>query len=131
MAAQVSNYMPILLDNGQGTTPDEEKYGTETDWSKLVPMLFLGYIRRNQDSNKQRDTSDIKSIMGICVVNDTKIYGLLLYLPTTKKLVGSADYCLYPTVPSGTVFGYSYDGDIGFNLYNPSTNSTYIPSYEK
>ena len=94
MAAQVSNYMPILLENGQWTTPHEQKYGTKPDWRNIVPMYSLGYIRRNRDGNKQRATSDSQSIMGICVRNDTKSDGLLFYLPTSKRIVGSADYRL-------------------------------------
>ena len=94
-------------------------------------MFSLGYIRRNRDSNKHRATANSKSIMGICVGNDPKSYGILFYLPTTKKIVGSADYRLDLTVPYGPVFGYSYDGGIGFNLYNTSTNATRPPSYEK
>ena len=131
MAAQVSNYMPIILDNCQCTNPHEQKYGIKTDWRNLVPMFSLGYIHRIRDGKKQRATSNSQSIMGICVFNNPKSYGLLFYFPTTKTIVGSADYCLDPTVPSGTVFGYSYDGVIGFNLYNPSTNTTRSPTYEK
>ena len=85
-------------------------------------MFSLGYIRRNRDGNKSRATADSQYIMEICVGNNPKSNGLLFYLPTTKKLVGSAEYLLDPTVPYDPVFGYSYDGGIGFNLYNPSTN---------
>ena len=49
----------------------------------------------------------------------------------SKKLVGSEDYCMDPTVPSGPVMGYYYDGGIGFNLYNTSTNATRPVSYDK
>ena len=45
--------------------------------------------------------------------------------------MGSADYRLDLNVTSGPVFFYSYDGGIGFNLYNPSTNATRPSSYEK
>ena len=44
IAAQVSKYMPILLENGQWTTPHDQKCHTKPDWSNLVPMLSLGYI---------------------------------------------------------------------------------------
>ena len=94
-------------------------------------MFSLGYIHRNQEGNKQRATSDSHSIMGIYVGNNPKSDGILFYLPTSKKLVGSEDYCLDPTIPYGPVFGYFYDGDIGLNLYYPSTNTTLPPSYEK
>ena len=131
MAAQVSNYMPIILENGQWTTLNEQRYGTKPDWRNLVTMFSIGYIRRNRDGKKQRATADSQSIMGICVGNNPKSDGLLFYLPTSKKLVGSADYRLDPTVPSGLVFGYSYDRGIGLNLYNTYTNATRLPSYEK
>ena len=115
MAAQISNYMSILLENGQWTTPHEQKYVTKTDWCNLVPMSSLSYIRRNRDGNKQWATTNSQSIMGICVGNDPKSDGLLFYLTTTRKLVVSEDYRLDPTVPYGPVFGYSYDGGICFN----------------
>ena len=57
MDAQVSNYMPILLDNGQWTTAHEQRYRTKPDWRNFVPMLSLIYIRRNRDGNKQNATS--------------------------------------------------------------------------
>ena len=131
MAAQVSKYMTIILENHQWNTPHEQKYGTKHDWLNLVPMFSLVYIHRNRYGNKHRATSDSQSIMGICVGNDPKSDGLLFYLTTTRKLVVSEDYRLDPTVPYGPVFGYSYNGGIGFNLYNPSTNATRTPSYEK
>ena len=85
MAAHVSNYMPTLLENGQWTTLHEQKYGTKPDWHNLVFMFYLGYIHRNWDGKKQQATSDSQSIMVICVGNDTKSGGLLLYLPTYKN----------------------------------------------
>ena len=47
MSTQVSNYMPILLENGQWITPYEQKYVTKTDWLNLVLMFSIGYIHRN------------------------------------------------------------------------------------
>ena len=93
IAAQVSNYMTILFENGQCTNPHEQKYGTKPDWQNVVPMFSLNYIRRNWDGNKQWSTADSQYIMGICVGNDPKSDGLLFYLPTLKK-AGSADYCM-------------------------------------
>ena len=91
ISAQLSNYMPILLENSQWTTPHEKKYGTKPDWRNLVPMLSLVHILRNRDGNKQRATAGIQYIMGICFGNTPKNDGILFYLPTSKKLVGSAD----------------------------------------
>ena len=77
-------------------------------------MFYLSYIRRNRDIKKERATTNSQSIMGICAGNDSKSDGLLFYLPTSP-LVGLSDYSLDPTVPYGQVFGYYYDGGIGFN----------------
>ena len=131
IAAQVSNYMPILLENGQLTTSYEQIYVTKPDWHNLVPIFSIGYIHINWDGNKQRAASTSQSITGIYVGNDPEGDGLLLYIPTSKKLVVLADYRLDPTVLSGPVFGYSYDGGIGFNLYNSSTNANFLLSQEK
>ena len=131
MAAQVSNYMHIILENGQWATLHEKIYITKPYWINLVPMFSLGYIRIKWDGNKQWATDKNQSIMEICVGNDPRIDGLLFYIPTTHKIVVSADYRMDLTVPSGTVFGCSYDGGIGFNLYNSSKNATRPPSYEK
>ena len=69
--------------------------------------------------------------MGICVGKYPKSDGLLLYIPTPKKIVGSADYRLDLTVTYDPVFGYYYDGGIILNLYNPYTNANRPSSYEK
>ena len=52
----------------------------------------------------------------ILVGNDNKSDGQLFYLPHTKSLIGSADYKLDPTHPSGPIFQLQYNGGIQFNL---------------
>ena len=79
ISGQGSNYMPILLENGQWSTPHEQKYGTKTYWCNLVPMFSIRYIFRNRDGKKNRITADSHSIMGICVGNNPKSDGLLFY----------------------------------------------------
>ena len=90
MAAHVSNCMPILLENGQ-CTARMIKNGTNPDWHNLVTMFYFRYIHINQDGNKKRATANSQYIKGICVGNYTKNDGLLFYLPTSKKMVGSPD----------------------------------------
>ena len=94
-------------------------------------MLSIGYIRRNRDGNKQLAIENSQSIMGICVGNNPESDRILFYLPTSKKLVGPADYLLDLYVLSGPVLVYSYDGGIGLNIYNSSTNATRPPAYKK
>eukprot|EP00957_Ditylum_brightwellii_P204167 15337988-Ditylum_brightwellii.AAC.1 len=93
-AAQVSNYMPILHKDGVWTTPFEEMHGVKLDWQNLVPMFSLSYVKRRRDAGVKRSTAESHSIKAICVGNDTQSNGLLFYLPNSKKLIASSDYCL-------------------------------------
>ena len=63
IAAQVSNNLPILFDNGQWTTPHEQKYCTKPYWRSLVHMFSPGYICRNRYGTNQRASADIQSTM--------------------------------------------------------------------
>ena len=49
--------------------------------------------------------------------NDQKSDGKLFYGPHTKSIIGSADYDLDLSHPSGLVFGLIYDDVIQFNLH--------------
>ena len=50
--------------------------------------------------------------MGIDPKSDTKLF----YVLHTKSIIGSVDYDLDPSHPSGSVFGLIYDGGIQFNF---------------
>ena len=100
MGAQVSNYMPILLENGQWTTPQDQKYGTKPDRHNLVDIFSLGYICINWDGNKQRAISDSQSIMGIYVGNDPKV----IESCSTSQLQKTSGIRRLPPGPSCTVW---------------------------
>eukprot|EP00957_Ditylum_brightwellii_P077064 5856761-Ditylum_brightwellii.AAC.1 len=61
-AAQVSNYMPILTEDGIWINPFEVTYGKKPDWRNLMPMFLLAYIKQSSDGNKQRASTDSQSI---------------------------------------------------------------------
>ena len=48
---------------------------------------------------------------------------------THKSLIGSADYKLDPTHPSGPIFQLQYNGGIQFNLVVPQSSDMRPPSY--
>ena len=50
-------------------------------------------------------------------------------MPHTKSLIGSADYKLDPTHPSGPIFQLQYNGGIQFNLVVPQSSDMRLPSY--
>ena len=63
--------------------------------------------------------------------NDPKSDGKLFYVPHTKSIIGSADYDLDPSHPSGPVFGLTYDGGIQFNLHIPDSQEWRTPTYNQ
>ena len=70
-----------------------------------------------------------QSVKCTLVDNDNKSDGQLFYVPHTKSLIGSADYKLDPTHPSGPIFQLQYNGGIQFNLVVPQSSDMRPPSY--
>eukprot|EP00957_Ditylum_brightwellii_P003304 250335-Ditylum_brightwellii.AAC.1 len=105
-------------------------HGVKSDWCNLVPMFSLSYVKRRRDAGVKRSTADSQSIKAICVGNGTQSDGLLFYLPTSKKLIASSDYRLDPSVPSGPVFGLTYNGCIGFDLFFDASVDLHPPIYK-
>eukprot|EP00957_Ditylum_brightwellii_P089191 6792282-Ditylum_brightwellii.AAC.1 len=105
-------------------------HGVKPHWHNLVPMFSLSYIKRRRDAGVKQSTADSQSIKAICVGNDTQSNGLLFYLPNSKKLIASSDYCLDLPVPSGSVFGLTYDGCIGFDLFSNASKDLRPLIYE-
>eukprot|EP00957_Ditylum_brightwellii_P040322 3051463-Ditylum_brightwellii.AAC.1 len=120
----------ILQEDGTWTTPYKIEYKQKPDWQNLIPLFSLGYVKQNRDSTQFRSTADSQTVKAICVGSNTKSDGLLFYLPHLKKLIASSDYKLNPMVPSGPIFGLTYDGCIGFDLLSLLSEQFRPPAYE-
>ena len=69
-----------------------------------------------------------QSIKCILVGNNNLSDGQLFYVPHTKIIIGSSDYKLDPTYPSGPMFQLHYDDGIQFNLYIPQSSDMRPPT---
>ena len=57
------------------------------------------------------------------MVNDSKSEGPFFYSPDFKSMIGSAEYTLNPTPPSGSTCEIPYDDGVMFGLhYNEDNN---------
>ena len=62
--------------------------------------------------------SNSKTIKAILVGNDDKSDGHLFYNPLTEKILGSSDYCLNVSCPSGPLFRLKYKEPTTYTLFN-------------
>ena len=117
-AVQLSNYLPVKTDIGSLTTPFFEAYGQKPDYRKLLPLFSIAYVKLYESANG--NTLSSQTVKGILVGNDPKSDGRLFYNPSTKSLMGSSDYRLDISIPSGPPFQLIYNGGFDFNLFDNS-----------
>ena len=126
-AVQLSNYLPVKTDAGTLTTPFFEAYGKKPDYRKLLPLFSIAYVKV-YDSIKG-NTLTSQTVKAILVGNDSKSDGRLFYNPATRGLMGSSDYRLDISHPSGPPFGLVYNGGFEFNLFDNSAEAI-APAYD-
>ena len=129
-AVQVSNYLPYLH-KSTWTSPFELLHNNKPDFRNLHPLFSVAYVKRFKDGSVHRKKGLSQSIKAILVGNDPKSDGKLFYVPHTKSIIGSADYDLDPSHPSGPVFGLTYDGGIQFSLHIPDAQEWRTPTYNQ
>ena len=88
-------------------------------------------MKRYRNGSIHRKKGLSQSIKDILVGNDPKSDGKLFYVPHTKSIIGSADYDLDLSRPSGPVFGLTYDDGIQFNLHIPDSQEWRSPTYNQ
>ena len=122
-STQASNYLPIKTDvPGVLTTPFFEAYGEKPDYRNLSPLFSTSYVKIYESG--EGPTLVSQTIKAIIVGNDEKSDGKLFYNPSTKSLLGSSDYRLDTSHPSGPLFGLAYNGNFEFHLLDDSLTST-------
>ena len=70
-----------------------------------------------------------QTIKAILVGNDKKSDGRLFYNPLTKKILGSSNYRLNISCPSGPLVGLKYDKPTSYNLFNDDISTT-APAFD-
>ena len=120
-AVQLSNYLPVKTDTASLTTPFFEAHGNKPDYRKLLPLFSIAYVKLYDSA--EGNTLETQSVKAILVGNDHKSDGRLFYNPNTKKLMGSSDYRLDISHPSGPPFNLVYNGGFDFNLFDNTAQS--------
>ena len=115
-ATELSNYLPIKIDN-KLTTPHEEVYKVKPDYRNILPQFSIAYLNRVRDGNIDRKSTDSHSIRAILIGRDPKSAAFQFLRPGTKKTLTSDSFTLDDTLPAGPTFGLTYDGGLYFNRY--------------
>ena len=110
-AIQVLHMIPYLHKN-KWTTQFACHYNIKLDYRKLQPIFSTAYVKRFRDGTSHRTKEISQSIKCILVDNNNLSNGQLFHVPHTKSIIGSSDYKLDPTHPSGPRFQLQYDGGI-------------------
>ena len=110
-AAEVSNYLPIKLDN-KHTTPHELVFGQKPDFQNLFPMFSVAYIDYEDPHTLNIQTA--KTILiGRCDIS----HSLEFFHPHTQRILTSAVYRVDETLTAGPSFGMAYDGGFYFHKF--------------
>ena len=122
--------MHVTLADGTVSTPFELAYGIKPDWRNLLPLFSVAYIKWFRDGVVQRKFPYCQTIKAICVGNDSKSDGKLFYIPNTRSLIGSSDFILDPSPPSGPCFDLPYNSGINLNILAPDDNTLCPPTFD-
>ena len=109
------------------TTPYLQAYKTKPDWQKLIPIFSTAYVKvyKSTEGNNRESQTIPCTLFG----HDTRSNRSLFYNPETKQLLGSSNYRLDTSHPSGPMLNLTHNGGLIFNLYDPSNNSDIAPAF--
>mmetsp|Transcript_25281 Transcript_25281/g.38332 ORF Transcript_25281/g.38332 Transcript_25281/m.38332 type:complete len:271 (-) Transcript_25281:568-1380(-) len=97
------------------------------DYRKLIPIFSVAYFKTY--NTHPNSTLQSHTIPAILVGNDAKSDGRLFYNPSSKQMIGTGDYRLDLSLPSGPAFQLSYDGDPRYSTYNPKNIQDVPPTF--
>ncbi len=127
-AAEVCNYFPTKLDNGQFITPFELAHKQKPDLRVLFPLFSLAAVRRERVGDSKLSNFDSQSVPMIAVGRCQNSNGLQFFNPANNTFVSSVDYKFQPHTTSGTKFGLKYQP--GTYIYRlDESNTIFTPKY--
>ena len=96
-AVEVSNYLPIKVDNAY-STPHTLAFGQKPDLRNLLPMFAVAHIRCYYDSdNKAISNTDNQSTSDILLGRAEHSTSTFFYHPSTGRTIISDDFYLDET----------------------------------
>jgi hypothetical protein len=105
-AAEVCNYVPFKLENGQFTTPFELAHQKKPDLRVSFKLFGLAAVCHERVSDTQISTFDSQSLLMIAIGRCLNSNGLPFYNPENGTFVSSFDYHFQNHKTSGAHFGY-------------------------
>lgn len=98
------------------TTPHSEVYKIKPDYRNILPQFSIAYLNPLRDGTTDRQSTDSHSIRAILIGRDPKSTAFQFFHPG-KKTLTSDSFTIDDTLPSGPVFGLTYDGGLYFNRF--------------
>ena len=108
-AAEVSNYIPLLV--------DEKVYNSKPDLRNIFPLFRVAYVCWSRDAKTDRLTFHSTSIRCICIGWDNTSNQLEFYHPPSRQLLYSDDFVLDKHLCTGPTFNLDYDGGLYINNF--------------
>ena len=116
-AVEVSNYVPIRIDNNI-TTRHELVFKTKPDLRSLLPMFSVCYVRKYKNLDDEKLINVENHSLAVILVGRSKIANSPIFFhPHSKKLITSDDFYVDETLPAGPAFDISYASGIHMNSY--------------
>lgn len=124
-AVEVSNYLPVKIDNTY-TTPHFLTFGE----NPLLPMFAVAHIRRYHDEgNSHLTNTDVHSTSAILLGRAENSPSTLFYHLSTGKIIISDDFYLDESIPAGPTFGLPFQGGFHFHSYRQLGEDLKSPTY--
>jgi hypothetical protein len=127
-AAEVCNYFPTTLENGEISTPFELAHQTKPDLRVLFKPFALAAVHCERHGDITLKKFEYQSVPMIAIGRCPISNGLQFYNPANSTFVSSIDYTFQPHVASGSRFGFRYQP--GAFIYRlEESNSIFAPKF--
>jgi len=127
-AAEVCNYFPLTLENGETSTPFELAHQTKPDLRVLFKPFALAAVRRERHGDEKLEKFEPQSTPMIALGRCPTSNGIQFYNPANSTFVSSIDYTFQPHVTSGSRFGFRYQpGTFIYRL--EESNAIFAPKF--
>jgi hypothetical protein len=127
-AAEICNYFPIKVDNGEWTTPFMLAHKVKPDLRVLFKLFSVAAVRRERHGDVSLGKFESQSIPMIAVGRCSNSNGIQFYNPANGKFVSSIDYKFQLNVTSGAYFGLKYQPGV-FIYRIDESSSVFSPTY--
>jgi hypothetical protein len=127
-AAEVCNYFPYQLENGQYSTPFKLAHYVKPDLRLLFQRFSLAAVCCEHVGDETLSKFSSQSIPVITLGRSPNSDGLQFFNPDNGTIVTSIDYTFQPNITSGARFGYKYKAGT-FRYQLDETTTLFSPKF--